>query len=68
MTNAAANLYEFGQFRLNKVKRLLLRDGEAVALPPKGVSAGEKERQNCRFGWEPEGLRAVSRHTTVWLW
>jgi DNA-binding winged helix-turn-helix (wHTH) protein/TolB-like protein/Flp pilus assembly protein TadD len=36
MTNAAANLYEFGQFRLDSVKRLLLRDGEVVALPPKG--------------------------------
>jgi eukaryotic-like serine/threonine-protein kinase len=36
MTNAAANLYEFGQFRLDRVKRLLLRDGEVVALSPKG--------------------------------
>jgi DNA-binding winged helix-turn-helix (wHTH) protein/TolB-like protein len=35
MTTPSANLYEFGEFRLDRVKRLLLRDGEVVALPPK---------------------------------
>ena len=30
-----AKTYEFGPFRLDAVKRLLLRDGGAVALRPK---------------------------------
>ncbi len=35
MTNPHSHLYEFGQFRLDPFKRLLLRDGEPVALTPK---------------------------------
>ena len=35
MNNLAIAFYEFGGFRLDIVKRLLLRDGEAVPLTPK---------------------------------
>jgi DNA-binding winged helix-turn-helix (wHTH) protein len=35
MTNPAANLYEFGEFRVDRVKRLLLRHEEVAALSPK---------------------------------
>ena len=37
MRKTAASFYEFGPFRLDTVKRLLLRDGKGVALPPKGI-------------------------------
>src|SRR5438045_3999637 len=35
MTKPAASFYEFGPFRLDTVKRLLLREREVVPLPPK---------------------------------
>ena len=35
MVPQAKQLYEFGQFRLDPQERLLLRDGEPVALTPK---------------------------------
>lgn len=35
VTNPAAYINEFGDFRLDVAKRLLLRDGEIVALTPK---------------------------------
>jgi DNA-binding winged helix-turn-helix (wHTH) protein len=35
MNKPAASVYEFGPFRLDTVKRLLMRDGEAVPLTPK---------------------------------
>lgn len=35
MKKATSQFYEFGSFRLDPVKRLLLRDGEVVAITPK---------------------------------
>ncbi|MCI0389300.1 MAG: winged helix-turn-helix domain-containing protein [Acidobacteria bacterium] len=35
MSRRSKHLYEFGPFRLDVAEHLLLRDGEAVALPPK---------------------------------
>jgi DNA-binding winged helix-turn-helix (wHTH) protein len=35
MTKLAEYSYEFGPFRIDAVKRLLLRDGELVSLTPK---------------------------------
>ena len=35
MSQRAKHLYEFAPFRLDVGERLLLRDGEAVPLPPK---------------------------------
>ena len=35
MSNQEKHFYEFGPFRLDPVKRRLLRDGEPVALSPK---------------------------------
>jgi DNA-binding winged helix-turn-helix (wHTH) protein/TolB-like protein/Flp pilus assembly protein TadD len=35
MRKPAAKVYEFGAFRINTVRRLLLRDGEIVVLTPK---------------------------------
>lgn len=35
MTRPAAQIYEFGPFRIDKVRRLLLRDGTVVPLTPK---------------------------------
>ena len=35
MSLTREGLYEFGPFRLNPPKRLLLREGQPVALPPK---------------------------------
>jgi len=34
-TSAVSGLYEFGPFRLDPAKRVLLRDGEPVPLTPK---------------------------------
>lgn len=35
MTRLATRIYEFGSFRIDTVRRLLLRDGEVVQLTPK---------------------------------
>ena len=35
MNQSIAHIYSFGPFRLNAIKRLLLREGEAVPLKPK---------------------------------
>ncbi|MEK6320936.1 MAG: tetratricopeptide repeat protein [Acidobacteriota bacterium] len=35
MSNEQGSCFEFGPFRLNAVERMLLRDGQAVPLPPK---------------------------------
>lgn len=35
MSHSASHCYEFGPFHLNPIEQLLLRDGEAVLLPPK---------------------------------
>ena len=37
MTDPAASFYEFGPFRLDAVKRLLLQEGRVVPLPPKAL-------------------------------
>ena len=35
MPDSSGRLFEFGPFRLDRRERLLLREGEPVALPPK---------------------------------
>src|SRR5438876_9837082 len=35
ITNGQKRLYEFGQFRVDSEERVLLRNGEAVPLPPR---------------------------------
>src|SRR6266568_1212228 len=35
MVNGQRRLYEFGKFRVDSEERLLLRNGEAVPLPPR---------------------------------
>src|SRR6185369_7343272 len=35
MGSSETHLYEFGEFRLDTTERLLLRNGQAVSLPPK---------------------------------
>lgn len=37
MSKQAKHLYEFGRFRLDATERVLLRDGEPVALTPKAI-------------------------------
>ena len=37
MSGQEKHLYEFGPFRLDPVKRRLLRDGEPVPLTPKAL-------------------------------
>ncbi len=39
MSKPAPNFYEFGPFRLDIVKRLLLRGGAVVQVPPKAFDA-----------------------------
>lgn len=39
MQDSNGKYYEFGSFRVDPVKRLLLRDGSPVALPPKAFDA-----------------------------
>jgi DNA-binding winged helix-turn-helix (wHTH) protein/TolB-like protein/Flp pilus assembly protein TadD len=39
MSKPAASLYQFGPFQLDTVKRHLMRDGEALQLPPKAFDA-----------------------------
>ena len=37
MSRGTGHLFEFGPFQLDAKERLLFRNGEAVALPPKSL-------------------------------
>lgn len=65
--NEAPESYEFGEFRLDAVKRLLLRqDGERIALPPKAFDTLLYFVQNSgRLLDKDELLQAVWADTVV---
>ena len=66
MVRQPAYLYEFGPFRLDVAERQLLRDGEAVSLPPKAFDLllALVERQG-RLLEKTELMKLVWRDTFI---
>jgi DNA-binding winged helix-turn-helix (wHTH) protein/TolB-like protein/cytochrome c-type biogenesis protein CcmH/NrfG len=66
MTTPATRLYEFGGFRIDPVKRLLLRDGEVVPITPKAFDTLFALLQNGgRLVEKDELMKAVWGDTIV---
>ncbi len=58
MQDSNGRYYEFGSFRIDPLKRLLLRDGSPVALPPKAFDALLILLENSGHVVERDGLMA----------